>query len=136
MKKTCAVTVLMAVMFLCSMVQAFDGPSPRGVLSQLSADKEMLFHQTMRGVFDATANIREQIKGLETEIRGVLTATEFSATLFLEKRKSLQALHETMRQAMDEAMAKLASQFTAEERSILAEVISRRPGPPGPPPGR
>ena len=69
MKKMLAVLVLMVVMSLCSMVQAFDGRPPHGSLGQLPADKEMLFHQTMRGVWEATANIREQIKGLEAEIK-------------------------------------------------------------------
>lgn len=86
----------------------------------------------MRGVWDATANIREQIKGLEAEIKSVLTASEFNEVLFLEKAKRLQELHKTAREAMDRAVAKLASQFTIKERGILAEIISHKPGPPGP----
>lgn len=136
MKKIFAVMVLMVAMSLSSMVQAFDGRSPQDILGQLPAEKETLFHQTMRGVWEATANIREQIKGLEAEIKAVLTATEFNAALFLEKTRSLQELHNMITEAMDEAMAKLAIQFTAEERSVLAELISRKPGPPGPPPRR
>jgi uncharacterized membrane protein len=134
MKKMLAVLALMAVISLCSIAQAFDGRPPNEILGQLSADKELLFHQTMRGVWEATTNIRDQIKGLEAEIKGVLTASEFNEALFLEKTRSLQELQKTVREAMDEAIAKLAGQFTAEERAILAELISRRPGPPGPPP--
>lgn len=130
MKKMVTILVSMAVISLCSMVEAFDGRPPHESLGQLPADKEMLFHQAMRGVWDATANIREQIRGLEAEIKTILTAREFNEALFLEKAKRLQELQKTVREAMDKAVAKLASQFTIKERSILAEIISRKPGPP------
>ena len=137
MRKMFTVLVLIAVISLCSMVQAFDGPPSHKRMCQLPPDKEMLFYQTMRGVREATMNIHEQIKGLEAEIRGVLTAPEFNEALFLEKARRLQDLHKMASEAMDKAVAKLAIQFTAEERKILAEMISRKPGPPpgfaGPP---
>jgi uncharacterized membrane protein len=134
MKKMFAVMVLMGVMFLCSMVQAFDGRPAHGSLGQLPPDKETLFHQTMRGVREATTSIHEQIRGVEAEIRGVLIAPEFNEALFLERTRRLQDLHKMENEAMDKAVAKLASQFTGEERKILVEMISRKPGPPGPPP--
>jgi uncharacterized membrane protein len=130
MKKIFAVLVLMVVISLCSMVQAFDGPPSHKRMCQLPPDKEMLFHQTMREVREATMNIHEQIKGLEAEIRGVLTAPEFNEALFFEKTKRFQDLHKMEGEAMDKAVAKLAIQFTTEERKILAEMISRKPGPP------
>lgn len=120
MKKMFTLLSILVVISLCSTVLAFDGRPPGGNLGHLPASKEMLFHQTMREVFDATKDIREQIKGLEAEI----------------KTSSLRKLHQTVREAMDVAMGTLASQFTAEERAILAEMTSRKPGPPpGPPPG-
>jgi uncharacterized membrane protein len=134
MKKMFAVMVLMVVMFLCSMIQAFDGRPAHGSLGQLPPDKETLFHQTMRGVREATTSIHEQIRGVEAEIRGVLIAPEFNEALFLERTRRLQDLHKMENEAMDKAVAKLASQFTGEERKILVEMISRKPGPPGPPP--
>ena len=137
MRKTFIALVLIAVIFLCSMVQAFDGPPVHKRMPQQPADKETLFHQTMGKVREATTNIHDQIKGVEAEIRGALTAPEFNEALFLEKTKRLQDLHKMEREAMDKAVAKLASQFTAEERKILQEIISRKPGPPpdfaGPP---
>ncbi len=139
------VLVLMVVISLCSMVHAFDGPSPHKRMPRLPPDKETLFHQTMRGVQEATTSIHEQIRGVETEIRGILIAPEFNEALFLERTRRLQDLHKMEREAMDKAMANLANQFTAEERKILAEIISRKLGPPpplgdpstwqGPPPG-
>lgn len=135
MRKMFTALVLIALISLCAMVQAFDGRPPHESLGQLPADKEMLFHQTMRGVREATMNIHEQIRGLEAEIRGVLSAPEFNEALFLEKARRLQDLHKMESEAMDKAIAKLANQFTAEERKILAEMISCKPGlPPGPPP--
>jgi len=137
MKKMLTLLVIMVVLSVCSVGQAFDGRPPHGSLGKLPADKEMLFHQTMRGVWEATKDIHEQIKGLEEEIKTILTASEFKAALYLQKTSRLRELHNTIRGKMDEAMAKLASQFTAEERGILAELISHKPGPPpGPPSGR
>ena len=133
MKKMLTVLALMLVIFLCSTVQALDGGRPHEILGQLPANKEMLFHQTMRQVWDGTKNINEEIKGLEREIKSVLTASDFNEALFLEKMSRLQELHRKVREAMDAAIAKLASQFNAAERNVLAELISRKPGPP---PGR
>jgi uncharacterized membrane protein len=134
MRKMLAVLVLIVVIPVCSMVQAFDGPPPHKIMCQLPPDKEILLHKTMREVREATMNIHEQIRELRAEIRGILTAPEFNEALFLERMRKLQDLHKMESEAMDKAVAKLANQFTAEERKILAEVISRRPGsPPGPP---
>jgi uncharacterized membrane protein len=137
MKKMVTLLVVMLVISVCPIVQAFDGRPPHGSLGNLPADKEMLFHQTMRGVRDHTKAIHEQIKVLEAGKKDALTAAEFSAPLFLQKTRALEALHRMVREAMDQAMADLASQYTAEERAILADLISRKPGPPpGPPPSR
>lgn len=133
MRKMFTALVLIALMSLCSMVQAFDDPPLHKRMPQLPPDKEMLIYQTMREVRGATTSIHEQIKGVETEIRGLLIAPEFNEALFLERTRRLQDLHKMEGEAMDKAVAKLASQFTAEERKILAEIISRKPGPPGPP---
>jgi uncharacterized membrane protein len=144
MKKMFAVMVLMVAVSVCSMVYAFDGQPSHKSVPQLPPDKESLFHQTMTGVREATTSIHEQIRGVETEIRGILIAPEFNEALFVERTSRLQDLHKMESEAMDKAIAKLASQFTAEERKILAEMISCKPGlppgpegpptPPGPPP--
>jgi len=134
MKKMFTVLMLIVVMSMCPLLQAFDGPPPQEILGQLPAGKATLFQQTMKEVWEATANIREQIKGLEAEMKSVLTASEFDEALYLEKAKSLQVLYDMERAVMDEAIAKLASQFTTEERAILAELTIRRPRPPGPRP--
>ena len=132
MKKRLAVLVLIVAMSVCSIVYAYDGkgrgdrPPRQKILNQLPADKEMLFHQTMREVRGKTANIREQIKELKAEINDILTAPEFNEALFLEKTKRVQELHKMIRAATDEAIVKLAKQFTQEERKILAKLIPEK----------
>jgi uncharacterized membrane protein len=133
MKKMFTLLSILVVISLCSTVLAFDGRPPGGNLGHLPASKEMLFHQTMREVFDTTKDIREQIKGLEAKIKTSRTATDFDAALCLQKTSSLRKLHQTVREDMDVAMGTLASQFTAKEKVTLAEMTSRKPGPP---PGR
>lgn len=112
MKKIFTLLSILVVISLCSTVLAFDGGPPPGTLGQLPASKEMLLHQTMREVFDATKDIREQIKGLEAEIKTICTATE--------------------------AVRELAKKFNQGERKVLAEYLRQPPPPPphkgGPPP--
>jgi len=132
MKKRLAVFVIIVAMSLCSMGYAYDGkgrgdrPPQQILLNQLPAEKEMLFHQTMREVREKTANIREQIKELKAEINDILTAPEFNEALFLEKTKRVQELHKMMRAATDGAIVKLAKQFTQGERKILAKLIPQK----------
>jgi len=132
MKKRLAVLVLIVAMSVCPTVYAHDGkghgdrPPRQILLNQLPAEKEMLFHKTMREVREKTANIREQIKELKVEINDILTAPEFNEALFLEKTKRVQELHKMIRAATDEAIVKLAKQFTQEERKILAKLIPEK----------
>lgn len=132
MQKTFAALVLMVAISFCSIGYAYDGKGSGGrqakhtLLSQLPADKEMLFHQTMREVRQKTVGIRQQINGLKGEIKNILTAPEFDDALFLEKIKSLQELHRMIKETRNEAIIKLANQFTQEERTILAELIPQK----------
>jgi uncharacterized membrane protein len=132
MQKKYVVLVLIVAMSFFSAVSAYGGKwggnrhQRQELLSQLPADKEMLFHQTMREVREKTSGIHQQIKGLKAEIKNILTAPEFNDTLFLEKMKNIQELHRTMKEVRNEAIVKLAKQFTQEEREILAELIPQK----------
>jgi uncharacterized membrane protein len=142
MKKCLVVLVLIVAMSVCSIGYAYDGkgsgnrPLRNELLNQLPTDKETLLHQTMREVREKTANIREQIRDLKAEINDILIAPEFNEVLFLEKTKSLQELHQTIRDAKEKAIAKLAGQFNQEERKILAKLIHQKHRYHGRQPGR
>lgn len=130
MKKILSVLVMaIAVISLCSAGYAFEGKgrgdraSKHNLLSQLPADKAMLFRQTMREAREKTAENREQIRQLKEEMRDVLTAPTFDKELFLEKMKEMQILRQKDRQTVVEEFARIAEQFTQEERKVLAEVI-------------
>jgi uncharacterized membrane protein len=130
MKKSLSVLVtVIVVISLCSMASAFEGKG-RGdrapkheLLSQLPADKALLFRQTMKETREKTAENREQIKNLKKEIRDVLTAPIFDEEMFLEKMNNLRMVRQKERQTMVEGFAQVAQQFTQEERKILAEII-------------
>jgi uncharacterized membrane protein len=132
MKNKLSALVLIVAMSLCSFAYAYDikGPGDRTprhkLLYQLSAESEILFHQTMRDAWKKTVNIREQLKELRAEIKDILTAPEFDEVLFLEKTKSIQNLRQLMKTTMDEAVVKLANQFTQEEREILIKLIPHK----------
>jgi uncharacterized membrane protein len=130
--KKWVVMVVMIAMSVCSLVYAYEGKG-RGdrqarheLLNQLPADKEMLFHQTMREVREKSADFREQIRSLRSEAHDILTAPEFNEALFLEKTKRIQDQHQMIREARENAIAKLAGQFDQEERKILARLIQKK----------
>lgn len=137
MKRRMAVSALIIVMSMCTVAYASDGTKRRGAcdrssrqepLSQLPADKEMLFHQTMREARGKASEIRTQIKTLREEIKNILTADQFEEALFREKTNRLEALRSQMRATREEAIVILAKQFTADERKILAELLPSKPG--------
>jgi uncharacterized membrane protein len=137
MKKRMAVSTLIIVMSMCTVAYASDGKNRWGaddrssrqeLLSQLPADKEMLFHQTMREARQKASAIRTQMKTLRAEIKDILTADQFNEGLFREKTNTLETLRSKMRATMEEAVVTLAKQFTADERKILAELLPPKPG--------
>lgn len=137
MKKRIVVAALILGIFVCSMSYAFEGRHPRGrhfrqsrheILAQLPSEKEMLFHRTMRELREETKNIREQIKNTRAEIKDIFTAPEFDENLFREKTEKVYELSGKLHEAMNKAIVKLATQLTAEERKIVAELIPPRPG--------
>jgi uncharacterized membrane protein len=124
-------TVLIVGVSVCSIAYAFNGLGSRGrghkardVLSQLPEDKEMLFHRTMREAREATKNAREQIEKLRAEIKDIFIAPEFDKALFVEKTQQVHKLQEKMQKAREQAILELATQFTQEERTLLAEMIT------------
>ena len=137
MKKRIAVSALIIAISMCTVAYASDGTkrwgaddrSPRQeLLSQLPADKEMLFHQTMREARQKASAIRTQIKTLRGEIKDILTADQFEEGVFREKTNTLETLRSKMRATMEEAVVTLAKQFSADERKILAELLPPKPG--------
>lgn len=132
MKKAMSVMVLITVMSVCSLAFAFDGGRGKRscnkaqkfeLLSQLPAEKETLFHETMREARQKRSELHVQIKGLRDEIKEIITAEQFDEDLFREKSDHLEALQVKKHATMEEAIVALAKQFTADERKILAEMI-------------
>jgi len=137
MKTRMAVSALIIVMSLCSLAFASDGRRGRGsadrvsqdeLLAQLPAEKETLYHQTMREVRKQGFEMRAQVKQLREEIKNIVAADQFDEELFRAKTKSLEELQMKRRASMDEAIATLARQFTADERQILVQLLPGKSG--------
>ena len=101
MKTKMAVFGLIVVMSVCSLAYAFDADRRRGpgkkafryeLLGQLPAEKEMLFHQTMREERENSSALRNQIKALREDIQEIITADRFDEKLFREKTCPYQKL--------------------------------------------
>jgi uncharacterized membrane protein len=95
------------------------------LLEQLPADKEMLFHRTMREAREQRTGIRDEIVKAREAAREVLLAPEFNEALFKEKTAKIHNLLEREHQVMENAIAKLAKQYTPEERKLLAQVLDK-----------
>jgi len=133
MKTKVAALVLITVMSVCSLVYAFDGGRGQRacnkaqrfeLLAQLPEEKEALFHQTMREAREKGYELREQMKVLREEIKDIIIADRFDEDLFA---------------TMEEAIVILARQFTADERTILVQLLPGKknkgryaPGPRNP----
>lgn len=137
MKTRLAVSGLIIFMSLCSLAYAFDGSRGRGpgykaaqseLLAKLPAEKEMLFHQTMREAREKGAELGSQIKALREEIREILTADTFDEDLFRKKTSSLETLQMKKHGTMEEALVILAKQFTPDERKILVQLFPGKTG--------
>ncbi len=94
-------------------------------LEQLPAEKEKLFHRTMRDAREKKAAIRKEIVKAREETRNVLLAPDFNEALFKEKAARVSELVERQHQVMSDAIATLARQFTPDERKVLADVLAK-----------
>jgi uncharacterized membrane protein len=145
MKTRIIVAGLIIVLLFGSIVYAFDCDHRRGwrkrfsrqaLFSQLPAEKEMLFHQTMRDAREKGSELRTEIKALREDIAGILATDPFDENLFREKTSHLESLRMKRHDAMEEAIVTLAKQFTSDERKVLVQLLPGKRGYGGPMPRR
>jgi uncharacterized membrane protein len=98
------------------------------LLKQLPAEKQELYKQTMADAREKKAAIREEIVKARAAAKEVLQAPAFDEALFKQKTAKVHELVEQEHRVMEDAIAKLAGQFTPEERKVLAEVLDKGKG--------
>jgi uncharacterized membrane protein len=98
------------------------------VLEQLPAEKRELFKRTMTEVREKKAAIREEIAKARDAAKEALQAPEFNEALFKERTAKVRELVAQEHRVTEDAIAKLAGQFTPEERKVLAEVLDKGKG--------
>lgn len=103
------------------------GNPGKDVLSQWPAEKEMLFHQTMRDARDNAKTVKEEVRKLRGEMKELLAAAKFDDVLYREKSARIRELRNASEKVMGEAIVTLAKQFNQDERKILAQLISKHP---------
>lgn len=94
------------------------------ILSQLPEEKGNLLRATMKETREKTAPLQAEIRKSRAELREMLTAPQFDEFAFKEKAKRVRELRDNERQVMEEAVIRLARQFTPEERQILAKLVA------------
>ncbi|OPL15360.1 MAG: hypothetical protein AVO38_10850 [delta proteobacterium ML8_D] len=133
MKKKLFVSALIVAVSMWSVAYAYNAVGPLGccgkgslrqdLLAQLPAEKETLFHRTMREVRKKGSEIREQMMIVRQEIEDIIVAEPFEEDLFREKTSDMQDLQKRMHSIMEDAVATLAKQFTADERKVLIKLL-------------
>jgi uncharacterized membrane protein len=98
------------------------------LLEQLPAEKAELFKRTMSEAREKKTAIREEIVKAREAAKEVLRAPEFNEALFKEKTAKVRELVEQEHRVMEDAVAKLAGQFTPEERKLLADAMDKTKG--------
>jgi uncharacterized membrane protein len=98
------------------------------LLNKLPAEKQELYKQTMTEVREKKAAIRDEIVKARAAAKEVLQAPEFNEALFKEKTAKVHELVQQEHRVTEDAIAKLAGQFTPDERKVLAEVLDKGKG--------
>ena len=133
MKKKVVVSALIMAVSMWSVAYAYNAVGPMGccgkgslrqdLLAQLPAEKETLFHRTMREAREKGSEIREQMKIVRQEIEEIIVAEPFEEDLFREKTRDMHNLQKRMHSITEDAVATLATQFTADERKVLIKLL-------------
>jgi uncharacterized membrane protein len=133
MKKKVVVSALIMAVSIWSVAYAYNTAGPMGccgkgslrqdLLAQLPAEKETLFHRTMREAHEKCSEIREQMTVIRKEIEDIIVSDPFEEELFREKTGEMQDLQNSMHSIRQDAVATLATQFTADERKVLIKLL-------------
>lgn len=98
------------------------------MLHQLSPEKELLFHKTMRSLHDETMGLRQQIKTLKQEKDDLIIAPSFNADEFSAKTAEILELKTRLMNAKDVAIITLAGAFDEDERAMLPMLMPKKGG--------
>ena len=93
--------------------------------SKLPQEKQQLLIETMKRMKESKSQFGEEMKIAKKEMYDALTAPEFDEVRYQESVDRLQRLHEYRMDLMSEAVGEIASQFTQEERQILAKIFPK-----------
>lgn len=110
--------------------QGFNQRRQQEVLNQLPPEKAKLFKETMGKTREGNQTIYEQIKQQQDALAALLTAEKFDKAAYLAKTAEIDKLYAQMRANTTQAFVSVASQFSVEERKVLAKM-RRGPGKPG-----
>ncbi len=94
--------------------------------AKLSADKEKIYFDTMKGVHLDNRDIYRQIRETRKRTISILTALEFDEAAYQIEVEKLNKLYGIMKQRLSDATKELAKQFNQEERKALAEHLRHR----------
>ncbi len=100
-------------------------PAPSSVdndsgVKRVAADKMKMYTDAIANAKSKNAAIREQTTKLRQEVKNLMVAPTFDKAAFISKSAQIETLESQMHKNLTEATAAALTQFTPEERQILA----------------
>jgi uncharacterized membrane protein len=92
---------------------------------RLSEEKLKLLKHTMRQAHEENKELFEKARDLDKAMREALATEPFDEGAYLDLSDQIEDIHAKIKRANAEAFASIASQFTVQERKMLAHHIGR-----------
>lgn len=129
-----ALLVCLLVVFSSNVWAADEGKSDgkssskfmEKALEKLPEQKAAEFRATMKQAYEKNEPLNAKIKTQKEEMRAILSAPSFDKAAYVAKSKSIDTLKMQMYGVRSEAFANAAANLSQEERTILAESMSRK----------
>jgi len=129
-KNTLFLTTALMSLMLCQPVIAQQAASPTktpaggasapaSVAPQLSPEKEAIYKTALDQLRVKNNVLRDQIEKLQQEASTIMTADTFDKAAYIAKNAEIEKVYAQMHTNTSEAIAGVASQFTADERRII-----------------
>jgi Spy/CpxP family protein refolding chaperone len=91
--------------------------------AHLPEAKRQLLHETMKAAFEKNKGLFDQMHKLHEKMHDVLKAETFNPQAFTAVSAQIEKLHDRVHKIRTDAFASIATQFTPEEREMVARHL-------------
>lgn len=98
--------------------------------ARLPDHQRHLLEDALRDAWSDADRMRDEVLESKREAARLLTNEPFDVTAYQTQVQHMNDIHTKMKQRLSRAIVELASSFTPEQRTVLAEIVTLPPGPP------